>query len=769
MCLVPAKERAGERGKTMEKMSERTAFWNDYAAGDWALLEEAGRRFRDFALNESCGKCVPCREGSKRMLEIFSRVDAATATEDDLTLLDTLADTILATALCGLGKMSSQMVRECLARYRGRSRPPEERERAAVALDKPHPFIHADKCKGCGKCRRGCPMEAIEGEVRQPHVIDPAKCVNCNACVSNCPFGAIGSAQEAPAAPGKGVMYIDGLRVPFDGESNILDVIRKAGIDMPTFCYHSELSVYGACRMCVVEDEQGNIEASCALAPKDGLRIRTNTARLLRSRRIILELMLAAHCRDCTTCVKSGVCQLQRLAVRFGIRNVRFADTRPSLPRDESSPAIIYDPNRCILCGDCIRICEETQGMGIWKFFGRGSELQLKPENGALLRDSDCVGCGQCAAVCPTGSIIIQDQIGEAWAALHDPKRRVVVQIAPAVRVAMGEMFGLPAGENVIHKLVAVLKIMGAELVFDTTVGADLTVMEEAEELLRRMEEGGALPMFTSCCPAWVNYVEKKAPEFLPNLSTCKSPMQMLAAVLKEHYARADEREGRRTFQLAIMPCTAKKGEAAREEFQTDGVPDVDLVLTTQELFLMIKEAGIRFAELEGEAPDMPFGLGSGAATIFGASGGVAEAVARQLLKDKSREATRELEFAGFRGGGSIRTVTLPFGERELKLAVVHGLGKVKKLLREIREGCADYDLVEVMSCRGGCVGGAGQPAALTAGKRLRAGGLYDSDRLASVKQSEFNPTVQRLYEAGLVRRAHSLLHVDYTKEKTEE
>ncbi len=753
----------------MIKAADRKDFWEEHSPGDWAIFGEAGRRFRDFALQESCGKCVPCREGSKRMLEIFSRIDAGTATGEDLELLDVLADTIIATALCGLGKMNCQMVRECLARFRGERRPAEEKERAVVALDKPHPFIHADKCKGCGKCRRGCPMEAITGEVRQPHVIDPTKCVNCNACVSNCPFGAIGTAMEAPAEPGKGVMYIDGLRVPFDGESNILAVIRKAGIDMPTFCYHSELSVYGACRMCVVEDEEGNIEASCALAPKDGLRIRTNTARLLRSRRIILELMLSAHCRDCTTCVKSGNCQLQRLAVRFGIRNVRFEDTRPNLPRDESSPAIVYDPNRCILCGDCIRICEETQGMGVWRFIGRGSELALRPKGEGLLSESACVGCGQCAAVCPTGSIIIQNQIGEAWAALHDPKKRVVVQIAPAVRVAMGEHFGMPPGENVIHKLVAVLKIMGADLVFDTTVGADLTVMEEAEELLRRLEGEGPLPMFTSCCPAWVNYVEKEAPDFLPHLSSCKSPMEMLGAVLKDHYAREDARDGRRTFQLAIMPCTAKKGEAARPEFQTDGTPDVDLVITTQELFLMIKEAGIRFGEIEGEAPDMPFGLGSGAATIFGASGGVAEAVARQLCKDKSREALRELEFSGLRGSGSLRTVTLPYGEGELKVAVVHGLGKVKKLLAAIRAGEANYDLVEVMSCRGGCVGGAGQPGALTAGKRQRAQGLYETDRLASVKQSEFNPAVQRLYESGLLKKAHKLLHVSYGKTISEE
>ena len=748
----------------MDRLTEVRNYIENFPAGDYGVFEDVGRCFRAFALNESCGKCVPCREGSKRMLEIFSRIDARTDTPEDLELLAALADTVIATALCGLGKNACRMVLEAVRHFRGESVPETEKDRDAVELDKPHPVIHADKCRGCGKCRRGCPMEAIEGAVRLPHVIDPAKCVNCNACVSNCPFGAIGSAHEAPAEPGKGVMYIDGLRVAFDGESNILAVIRKAGIDMPTFCYHSELSVYGACRMCVVEDENGNIEASCAMAPKDGLRIRTNTARLLRSRRMILELMLAAHCRDCTTCVKSGACQLQRLAVRFGIRSVRFADTRPDLPRDESSPAIVYDPNRCILCGDCIRICDEVQGMGIWKFLGRGSEIRVTPEGGGLLSQTKCVGCGQCAAVCPTGSIIIHNQIGEAWRALHDPKKRVVVQIAPAVRVAMGESFGMEPGENVISKLTAALKIMGADLVFDTAFGADLTVMEEAEEFLGRLEGDGPLPMFTSCCPSWVKYVENSAPEFLPHLSTCKSPMQMFAATIKDHFARKDEKEGRETFQIAIMPCTAKKAEAAREEFRTDGKPDVDLVITTQELFLMIKESGIQFAEIEGMAPDLPFGSASGAATIFGASGGVAEAVLRQVMKDKSRDALREIEFCGLREGDGIRETTVPWHDRQLRVAAVHGLGEVKRLLEDVKAGRVHYDLVEVMSCKTGCVGGAGQPVGLTPVKKKRAEGLYDTDRLALVKHSEFNPIVQQLYDAGLVRRAHELLHVDYTK-----
>lgn len=561
----------------------------------------------------------------------------------------------------------------------------------------------------------------------------------------------------------KGIMIVDGQRVPFDGEKNVLSVIRKAGIDMPTFCYYSELSVHGACRMCIVENvKTGKIDASCSMEPKDGLEIRTNTARLLRHRRMILELMLASHDCSCTTCAKSGNCRLQALAQRFGVSRVRFPDTRERYEQDNTSLAIFRDPNKCILCGDCVRVCEELQGQGILNYAHRGSELQVMPAFDRKLADTKCVGCGQCAAVCTTGAITVKNQIGQAWQALHDPKNRVVVQIAPAVRVALGEEFGLPAGENVMDRLVKALKLMGVEEVYDTDFAADMTTISESQEFLERLKAGGPFPMFTSCCPAWVKYLELNDPKYLRNISSCKSPMEMFAAVLRDKYQAKDAADGRRTYHMAIMPCTAKKMEAARAEFTRDGQPDVDLVITTRELVDMIREAGIQLTELEPEAPDLPFGLGSGAAVIYGVTGGVAEAVVRYCLPDKSNNALQAIRVTDLRGDGAIREVNLTVEGQELHIAIVNGLSHAKELIADVEAGKRFYHLVEVMTCQGGCVGGAGQPYGLTAAKKRRGAGLYEADATAMFKGAEKNPIVTRLLDEYGHERCHELLHVRY-------
>ena len=566
----------------------------------------------------------------------------------------------------------------------------------------------------------------------------------------------------------KGIIYVNGQRVAFDGEKNVLTVIRKTGIEMPTFCYYSDLSTYGACRMCVVEDEKtGKIDASCSMEPRDGLRIRTNTARLLKYRRVILELMLASHNCDCTSCSKSGSCHLQDLAMQFGVHGrMGFKDSRDPSEIDDTSPAILRDPSKCILCGDCVRACSETIGMGVIDFAHRGYNMRVTPAFDRKLNETKCISCGQCSAVCPTGAIAVKNEIGDAWRAIHDPKKRTVVQIAPAVRVAVGEAFGLAPGVNAMDMMVTALKLMGVDEVYDTTFAADFTTIEESNEFLGRLEKGGPFPMFTSCCPAWVKYLENENPKYVKHISTCKSPMEMFAAILKKEYAAKDAEDGKETFHIAIMPCTAKKMEAARDEFQHEGKPDVDLVLTTYELIKMIKESGIQLSELELEATDLPFGLGSGSGVIYGTTGGVAEAVVRYCLPDKSKNVLRELSYSPLRGNEAVREASIQVGEKTIKLAVVHGLAHAKELLKQIDAGEAYYDLVEVMTCPGGCVGGAGQPHGLMPTKKERAEGLYNIDRSAPFKRAERNPVVKSFLDRYSDEDRHHLLHVHYPDAK---
>jgi NADH-quinone oxidoreductase subunit G len=559
----------------------------------------------------------------------------------------------------------------------------------------------------------------------------------------------------------KGYMLIDGQRIEFENEKNVLEVIRKAGIELPTFCYHSELSIYGACRMCVVEDEWGGALTTCSTPPKNGMKIYTNTPKIQKHRRMILELLLANHHRDCTTCEKNGKCKLQELAIRFGIKNIRFGGMNNSHPIDQSSTSIVRNPNKCIMCGDCVRMCEEVQGVGVIGFAYRGSKIKVTPAFNKPLTEVECVNCGQCSAVCPTGALTVKNETDKAWKILHSENKRVVAQIAPAVRVALGEEFGLSPGEIVTGKIVAALKKLGFDEVYDTGIAADLTVMEETKEFIERLnnQHDSKFPLFTSCCPAWLRYVEQKFPDIIKNISTCRSPQQIFGAVIKEHYRNMKEVDTRETIVISIMPCTAKKFEAARPELSVAGERDVDLVLTTQELALMIKEAGIVFNELEPEAPDMPFGLTSGAGIIFGVTGGVAEAVLRRCYKEKTANSLKEIEFVGIRGMEGIKEAVVDIDGREIKIAVVHGLKNAEELIKLIRNGEKNYDFVEVMACPGGCVGGAGQPIPQSSyTKKQRAKGIYNADKMAQIKRSEENPMIIAFYN-GMLRNKHHLLH----------
>lgn len=554
-------------------------------------------------------------------------------------------------------------------------------------------------------------------------------------------------------------LTVNNQKIAFDDEKNLLSVIRKAGINLPTFCYHSELSTYGACRLCVVEDDRGRVFASCSEVPRDGMVIYTNTPKLQHHRKMILELLLASHCRECTTCHTNGECQLQKLAQQLGVSYIRFSNTKEQVPIDESSDCIVIDANKCILCGDCVRTCDEIQGMGILEFAYRGSNMRVMPAFNRKMSETDCVGCGQCRVACPTGAITIKQNFRPVWEALADPSIRVVAQVAPAVRVAIGDKFGIPKGKNSIGRLAAALRRIGFDEIYDTNFGADLTVIEESKEFVERLTKGENLPLFTSCCPAWVKFCEQKHPNLVKHISSCRSPQQMFGAILKEE-ARENKKDTRKTVVISIMPCTAKKAEILRPEHFTDGEQNVDYVLTTTEVTRMIKEAGIDLEEMPSEALDMPFGLASGAGAIFGVTGGVTEAVIRNLVGSNRMEDLEKIAFTGVRGLHGTKEAVIDYQGREVRIAIVNGLRNADNLLKKMESGEVQYDFVEVMACKRGCISGGGQPVPIgSRTKQARFEGIYNIDRAAQIKLSKENPIVRTAYEGILKGKEHKLLH----------
>ncbi len=577
----------------------------------------------------------------------------------------------------------------------------------------------------------------------------------------------------------KKTLIINGKEVEFTDEPNLLEVIRKAGFNVPTFCYRPDLTQYGACRMCVVEVEYPNgrvlINSSCTMPPEAGIKVKTNTERTRRIRKTVLELLLANHDRECTTCDKSGKCELQQYAEEYGIKDVsKYVMKRKEdfLPIDDSNPSIVRDPNKCILCGACVRACSEFQGHSVLGFANRGSKTVVQPLAGKPLAKVDCVYCGQCQAVCPTGALTIKNEVNDAWNLITDPQKKVLAQIAPSVRVAIGEEFGLEPGENTIGLVNAALKEIGFDLVFDTNFSADLTIMEEAHEFVERISKGENLPLFTSCCPAWVRYLELQHPDMLNHLSSCKSPQGMLSPVLRTLVPKYFEGFSEENINIvSIMPCTAKKAEAKRSQLSRDGKYETDIVLTTQELAKMIKSAGIDFKTLEPVEGDSPFALYSGAGTIFGASGGVAEAAVRTAYEFVTGEPLSDLDIKGMRGvdkNHRCKEVELDIKGTKVKVRVVSTLKEAEKSLQEIKNCTADFHMLEVMACPGGCINGGGQPRSCddTHIKEKRAAGLYKEDTELTYRRSNDNPDIKKLYqeylEAPGSHKAHELLHTVY-------
>lgn len=566
---------------------------------------------------------------------------------------------------------------------------------------------------------------------------------------------------------------IDNQEVNVPKDYTVLQAARSMGIDIPTLCYLKDINEVGACRMCLVEVEGARtLQTSCVLPVTEGMNVKTNTRKVREARKATLELILSNHDRECLTCSRNKNCELQTLSDDLGINEISFEGEEMNKTIDTSSPSIVREPNKCILCGRCVSVCNQVQNVGVLSFTNRGYDTVVGPAFDKGMNEIPCINCGQCISVCPVAALREKEEIDYVWEAIEDPEKHVVVQTAPAVRAALGEEFGYEMGTRVTGKMVSALKKLGFDKTFDTDFAADLTIMEEGYELLNRIQNNGKLPMITSCSPGWVKFCELYYPEFLDNLSSCKSPHQMMGAVIKSYYAEKNNIDPKDIYVVSIMPCSAKKFEADREELSQDGLQDVDAVLTTRELAKMIKESRIDFTNLQDENFDELLGESTGAGVIFGATGGVMEAALRTVSEVVLGEELEKVEFDNIRGVEDIKEASIELGENIINIAVVHSTGQASKLLDKIKAGEKEYHFIEVMGCSGGCVAGGGQPHLKSKDRwtkdvrKERAKALYNEDESKKIRKSHENPMIKKIYEEFLEKpnshKSHELLHTHY-------
>ena len=568
-------------------------------------------------------------------------------------------------------------------------------------------------------------------------------------------------------------LNIDGIDVEVEKGTTILQAARKVNINIPTLCFLKGVNATGDCRMCIVDIEgRRGFSPSCNTLAEEGMKVKTNTIEVNEARRTILDLILSAHNRDCLTCVRNGNCELQDLCKQFGVTNIKYEGEKVKPHIDDLSPSIVRDSSKCILCKRCVSTCKNIQNICAIDFAGRGFSSRIAPTGDKSLNNVNCTFCGQCILACPVGALKEKDDTQIVWEKLRDDNTYTVVQVAPAVRVALGEEFGMPVGTNVKGKIVTALKMLGFNKVFDTNTGADFTIVEEANEFVERLEKNEELPMITSCSPGWINFIEMNYPDLLSNLSTCKSPHQMFGALLKSYYAEKENIDPKKMFVVSVMPCVAKKYERAREEMKNNDLYNVDAVITTREFARMIKQANIDFVNLKDEEFDSPMGEATGAAAIFGTTGGVMEAALRTAYEIITGKELKNIDFMDVRGEKGIKRASVTIGGKEIKVAVAHGLGNARKVLDEIKEGKADYQFVEIMACPGGCIMGGGQPI-VNSKKRLdldirtlRANALYNIDKESKLRKSHENPILIKIYKNYLGDicgdKAHELLHTHY-------